>query len=64
MCIRDRLLDEKEKIAGNVTISKKLKEKIIGVKKLRDFENILIGKEEKINMNFLMENKGVQEKLW
>ena len=59
-----KLLDEKEKIAGNVTISKKLKEKIIGVKKLRDFENILIGKEEKININFSMENREVQEKLW
>lgn len=59
-----KLLDEKEKIAGNVTISKKLKEKIIGIKKLRDFENILIGKEEKINMNFSLENCVVQEKLW
>ncbi len=59
-----KLLDEKEKIAGNVTISKKLKEKIIGIKKLKDFENILIGEEKKTGINISLENCVVQEKLW
>mgnify|MGYP001263356507 FL=1 len=59
-----KLLDKNEKIAGNVTISKKLKENIIGIKKLRDFEDILIGKEKRINLSLTMEKREVQEKLW
>lgn len=59
-----KLLDENKKIAGNVTISKKLKEKIIGIRKLKDFEDILREKERKINIGFLPNSRGVQEKLW
>lgn len=59
-----KLLDEREKIAGNVTISKKLKEKIIGIKKLRDFENILMSKEKSLDINIPVESNKVQEKLW
>lgn len=59
-----KLLDEKEKISGNVVISKKLKENIIGIKKLRDFEEILIKKEGKSKINIPIEKNIVQERLW
>lgn len=59
-----KLLDEKEKISGNIVISKKLKENIIGIKKLKEFEDILIKKERKLQINLPIEKKSVQESLW
>lgn len=58
-----KLLDKKERISGNITISKKLKEKVIGIRKLKDFEKLLI-KEENIIIGIVSEKTGVQESLW
>ena len=46
-----KLLDKTEKISGNVSISKKLREGVIGIKKLKEFEDILIKSEKNISIS-------------
>lgn len=59
-----KLLDKNEKISGNITLSKKLKEKVIGIRKIKEFEEILMKESKKIQISPLFKNFNIQEKLW
>lgn len=59
-----KLLNRNERITGNITISKKLKENIIGVRKLKDFENLLMREERITSVGNFDEKTVVQESLW